>query len=159
MLSLTLPSAVWADGFPVTPDSGAKSPGANSGSGPFVAHGFAGSWYAFVDNTAFTLVIEQEGKMIKLAHTAIFDYGRRVDSSGGGVSMVGTVSGSLAYVEWKSGLSPENGRATLEYLTGRPVTLHWKVIDAPKKSVDQPDAATPLEVSYFLPASAFLIRK
>lgn len=174
LLSTTMQSTVRADGLPSTPDSGTNgstnSPGTNNGpsdwppagaipKGPFVANGFAGTWYAFVDNTAFTLVITQEEKVIKLAHTAIYDYGRRVDSSVGGVSMVGAVSGSLAYVEWKSGLSPENGRATLEYLPGRPVTLYWKIIDDPQRSADQGDAATPLEVSYFLPASAFLIKK
>ena len=75
------------------------------------------------------------------------------------MSMVGTVNGSLAYVEWKSGLSTENGRATLEYIPGQPVTLHWKIVDDPKKLTDQTDSTTPLEVGYFLPASAFLIRK
>ena len=174
MMVVMIPTVVWADGMPAGGDvppasnSNGKAPGA-SGSGtwppdgtrpkgPFVPGAFVGTWYAFVDNTAFTLTIEQEEQIIKIAHVAVFDYGRRVDSSVGGVSMVGTVSGSLAYVEWKSGLSPENGRATLEYQPGRPATLHWKVVDVPK-SGEQTDTAGPAEVSYFLPSSAFLIRK
>ncbi len=170
LLTMVIQPAAQADGIPMTTDTGAKPPGTTSLSGtwppvgvvpqgPFVAGAFAGTWYAFVDNTAFTLRIAQEGKNIKIAHTAIYDYGRRVDSSVGVVSMAGTVSGSFAYVEWKSGLSPETGRATLEYQPGSPVTLHWKVIDSPPKSNDQTDAGSPVEVSYFLPASAFLIRK
>ena len=160
-------------GMPVAAADG-MSPGAdrsrNSGpggwppsgaapTGPVVPDGFAGVWYAFVDNTAFTLVIEQSGQKLRLSHTAVYDYGRRVDSSVGGVSMSGTVSGSLAYLEWKSGLSPEQGRATLEYLPGRPVTLHWKIVDMPKKEDDRTDAGNTAEVGYFLPTSAFLIRK
>ena len=148
-----------ADGMPPGADrSGNSGPGA-APTGPVVPDGFAGVWYAFVDNTAFTLVIEQDGQKLRLAHTAVYDYGRRVDSSVGGVSMSGTVSGSLAYLEWKSGLSPEQGRATLEYLPGRPVTLHWKIVDMPKKEDDRTDAGNTAEVGYFLPTSAFLIRK
>jgi len=104
-------------------------------------------------------VIEQEGTIIKGAHTAVFDYGRRVDSSVGSVSMVGTVNGSLAYMEWESGLSPENGRATLEYIPGQPVTLHWRIVDDPKNWQTRLIRLTPVEIAYFLPASAFLIRK
>lgn len=141
------------------PGQGSWPPAGTQPKGPFVAGAFAGTWYAFVDNTAFTLVIQQEGQILKIAHTAIYDYGRRVDSSVGGVSMAGAVNGSLAYVEWKSGLSPENGRATLEYMPGNPVSLHWKIVDAPKKPDDQADNATPTEVAYFLPATAYMIRK
>ena len=172
------PVWVYADGMTVDPNVGPGQPGANNGQGPgankpgagwppagttpkgpFIAGAFAGTWYAFIDNTAFTLVIHQEGQILKIAHTAIYDYGRRVDSSVGGVSMAGTVNGSLAYVEWKSGLSPENGRATLEFMPGNPVTLHWKIVDMPKKPDDQADAAASTEVAYFLPASAYMIRK
>ncbi|HWR30023.1 MAG TPA: hypothetical protein VN631_09320 [Negativicutes bacterium] len=179
LMSMMIIPVAWADGMPednTNPpgvDNGAGTGGKNPGSpgsgawppngtvpkGNFVAGAFAGTWYAFVDNTAFTLIIEQEDQIIKIAHTAIYDYGRRVDSSVGVVSMVGTVSGAIAYVEWKSGLSPENGRATLEYQPGRPVTLHWKIVDSPKKGEEPADVAVPVEVSYFLPASAFLIRK
>ena len=170
VLMAAMSAPALADGVSLPPDGSSNSPGPNNGpgawppqgtlpKGPFVPGGFVGTWYAFVDNTAFTLIIEQEGSIIKGAHTAIFDYGRRVDSSVGSVSMVGTVNGSLAYVEWKSGLSPETGRATLEYIPGQPVTLHWKIVDDPKKLTDQTDSTTPLEVGYFLPASAFLIRK
>ncbi|MHC1761948.1 MAG: hypothetical protein AB9917_21015 [Negativicutes bacterium] len=170
MLMTAMPVTVLADGVSANSDGSPGSPGASNApggwppqgalpKGPFVPGGFVGTWYAFVDNTAFTLIIEQEGKIIKGAHTAIFDYGRRVDSSVGSVSLVGTVNGSLAYVEWKSGLSPESGRATLEYISGQPVTLHWRIVDDPKKLTDQTDSTTPLEVAYFLPASAFLIRK
>ena len=161
MMVVMIPSVAWADGMPAggdAPGSGTWPPDGARPKGPFVPGAFVGTWYAFVDNTAFTLTIEQEEQIIKIAHVAVFDYGRRVDSSVGGVSMVGTVSGSLAYVEWKSGLSPENGRATLEYQPGRPATLHWKVVDVPK-SGEQTDTAGPAEVSYFLPSSAFLIRK
>jgi hypothetical protein len=171
-LILIYPQTIsWADGPSVdTGKNNSDSPGINRPSsewppagttpkGKFVAGAFAGTWYSFVDNTAFTIVFEQEGQIIKGAHVAIYDYGRRVDSSVGGVSMTGTVMGSIAYLEWKSGLSPENGRATVEYMPGRPITLHWKVVDAPKKAEDQADVAVPTEVSYFLPASAFLIRK
>jgi len=179
LVAMMIQPVAWADGMPedTTPPPGAGSSSGNGGKtpaspgsgawppngtepkGPFVAGSFVGTWYAFVDNTAFTLIIDQEDKIIKIAHTAIYDYGRRVDSSVGVVSMVGTVSGSIAYVEWKSGLSPENGRATLEYQPGRPVTLHWKIVDSPKKGDEPADVAVPVEVSYFLPASAFLIRK
>ena len=165
-LSLLLGSTVaYADGMPPGADSsgnngsGSWPPAGAAPTGPVVPGGFAGVWYAFVDNTAFTLVIEQDGQKLRLAHTAVYDYGRRVDSSVGGVSMSGTVSGSLAYLEWKSGLSPEHGRATLEYLPGRPVTLHWKIVDMPKKEDDRTDAGNTAEVGYFLPTSAFLIRK
>ena len=162
-----VPAIAGADGMTTGPD---KAPPGNSGAGgwpptgaaptgPVVPDGFAGVWYAFVDNTAFTLVIEQNGQKLRLSHTAVYDYGRRVDSSVGGVSMTGTVSGSLAYLEWKSGLSPEQGRATLEYLPGRPVTLHWKIVDMPKKEDDRTDDGNTAEVGYFLPTSAFLIRK
>ncbi len=173
-----LQPVVWADGIPADPNSSNAGPGGPAGSsdpgqagsgawpppetapkGPFFAGAFAGTWYAFIDNTAFTLVIQQEGQILKIAHTAIYDYGRRVDSSVGGVSMAGTVNGSLAYLEWKSGLSPENGRATLEYMPGNPVTLHWKIVDSPKKPDDQANPATSVEVAYFLPASAYMIRK
>ena len=160
-----------ADGSTSAPGNSSKPPSLDGRPGtwppadstapqvPFVPQGFAGTWYAFVDNTAFTLTIEQEGQRVKLAHTAIYDYGRRVDSSVGGVSMVGTVQGSIAYIDWKSGLSPENGRATLEYLPGRPETLHWKIVDEPKRPEDQSDSSNPSEIAYFLPAAAFLIRK
>ena len=168
LVMMLMQSVGWADGMPVDPNAGSGGAGQGSGGWPpagtepkgaFIDGLFAGTWYAFVDNTAFTLIIRQEGQTLKIAHTAIFDYGRRIDSSVGGVSMVGTVSGSLAYVEWKSGLSPENGRATLEYGPGRPVTLHWKIVDTPKKSDDTSAKATSSEVAYFLPASAFMIRK
>ncbi len=169
----------WADGVSTDPKDGTGGPpGSNNGQGPgankpgsawppagtapkgpFVDGGFAGTWYAFVDNTAFTLVIEQEGQLLKGAHTAIYDYGRRIDSSVGVVSMAGTVNGSLAYLEWKSGLSPETGRATLEYMPGRPITLHWKIVDAPKKPESDTDSLPSTEVAYFLPASAYLMRK
>ena len=165
-LALLLGSPVAdADGMPPGADRSRNSgpggwpPSGAAPTGPVVPDGFAGVWYAFVDNTAFTLVIEQDGQKLRLAHTAVYDYGRRVDSSVGGVSMSGTVSGSLAYLEWKSGLSPEHGRATLEYLPGRPVTLHWKIVDMPKKEDDRTDAGNTAEVGYFLPTSAFLIRK
>ena len=162
-----LPAAVSADGTPVDPNAGpgTNKPGAGwppagtQPKGPFVDGGFAGTWYAFVDNTAFTLVIQQEGQLLKVAHTAIYDYGRRIDSSHGVVSMAGTVSGSLAYLEWKSSLSPETGKATLEYMPGRPVTLHWKIVDAVKKPESDTDAPASTEVAYFLPASAYLMRK
>ena len=178
LAAVWLPAAVSADGTPVDPNAGPGQPGANNGQGPgankpgagwppagtqpkgpFVDGGFAGTWYAFVDNTAFTLVIQQEGQLLKVAHTAIYDYGRRIDSSHGVVSMAGTVSGSLAYLEWKSSLSPETGRATLEYMPGRPVTLHWKIVDAVKKPESDTDAPASTEVAYFLPASAYLMRK
>ena len=170
VLMTAMSATALADGVSLPPDGSSNSPGPNNGpgawppqgtlpKGPFVPGGFVGTWYAFVDNTAFTLVIEQDGQKLRLAHTAVYDYGRRVDSSVGGVSMTGTVSGSLAYLEWKSGLSPEQGRATLEYLPGRPVTLHWKIVDMPKKEDDRTDAGTTAEVGYFLPTSAFLIRK
>lgn len=158
-LLLGLPTAN-ADGMPPgSSETGSWPPAGGSSTGPVAPDGFAGVWYAFVDNTAFTLVIEQNGQKLRVAHTAVYDYGRRVDSSVGGVSMTGTVSGSLAYLEWKSGLSPEQGRATLEYLPGRPVTLHWKIVDMPKKEDDRTDAGNTAEVGYFLPTSAFLIRK
>ena len=166
LLLALVPAAAGADGMTAGPD---KSPGNGdadawpptgaSPKGPFTPGAFAGSWYAFVDNTAFTLVIVQEGRELKIAHTAVYDYGRRVDSSVGGVSMTGTVSGSVAYLEWKSGLSPETGRATLEYIPGRPDTLHWRVAAMPKKEEDRPDEANTMEVGYFLPASAYLLRK
>ena len=178
LVAVWLPPAVSADGTPVDPNAGQGQPGANNGQGPgdnkpgagwppggtqpkgpFVDGGFEGTWYAFVDNTAFTLVIQQQGQLLKVAHTAIYDYGRRIDSSHGVVSMAGTVSGSLAYLEWKSSLSPENGRATLEYMPGRPVTLHWKIVDAVKKPESDTDAPASTEVAYFLPASAYLMRK
>jgi len=167
LAAVWLPAAVGADGTPVDPNAGpgTNKPGAGWPSagtqpkGPFVDGGFAGTWYAFVDNTAFTLVIQQEGQLLKVAHTAIYDYGRRIDSSHGVVSMAGTVSGSLAYLEWKSSLSPETGKATLEYMPGRPVTLHWKIVDAVKKPESDTDAPASTEVAYFLPASAYLMRK
>ena len=167
LVAVWLPSAVSADGMPVDPNAGpgTNKPGAGwppagtQPKGPFVDGGFAGTWYAFVDNTAFTLVIQQEGQLLKVAHTAIYDYGRRIDSSHGVVSMAGTVSGSLAYLEWKSSLSPETGKATLEYMPGRPVTLHWKIVDAVKKPESDTDAPASTEVAYFLPASAYLMRK
>ena len=155
-----VPAIADADGMPPgNSGPGGWPPAGAAPTGPVVPDGFAGVWYAFVDNTAFTLVIEQNGQKLRLSHTAVYDYGRRVDSSVGGVSMTGTVSGSLAYLEWKSGLSPEQGRATLEYLPGRPVTLHWKIVDMPKKEDDRTDAGNTAEVGYFLPTSAFLIRK
>ena len=167
LLLALVPAIAGADGMTTDPDkappgnneTGSWPPAGAASTGPVVPDGFAGVWYAFVDNTAFTLVIEQNGQKLRVAHTAVYDYGRRVDSSVGGVSMSGTVSGSLAYLEWKSGLSPEQGRATLEYLPGRPVTLHWKIVDMPKKEDDRSDAGNTAEVGYFLPASAFLIRK
>lgn len=179
LFCLYVQPVAWADGVSTDPKDGAGGqPGNNNGQGPgsnkpgnawppsgtapkgpFVDGGFAGTWYAFVDNTAFTLVIEQEGQLLKVAHTAIYDYGRRIDSSVGVVSMAGTVNGSLAYLEWKSGLSPETGRATLEYMPGRPVTLHWKIVDAAKKPESDTDALPSTEVAYFLPASAYLMRK
>ena len=167
LAAVWLPAAVSADGTPVDPNAGpgTNKPGAGwppagtQPKGPFVDGGFAGTWYAFVDNTAFTLVIQQEGQLLKVAHTAIYDYGRRIDSSHGVVSMAGTVSGSLAYLEWKSSLSPETGKATLEYMPGRPVTLHWKIVDAVKKPESDTDAPASTEVAYFLPASAYLMRK
>jgi hypothetical protein len=61
-------------------------------------------------------------------------------------------------MEWKSGLSPENGKATLEYLSGQPATLHWKIIDEAPKAGDTNDN-NPIEVAYFLPRTAYLIRK
>ena len=130
--------------------------------GSVAAGAFAGAWYSFIDNTAFTIVFEQQGQLLKGAHVAVYDYGRRVDSSVGGVSLSGTIMGSMAYLEWKSGLSTDNGKATVEYLPGKPITLHWKIVDPPKKTDDSAGnstPATPSEVSYFLPASAFLIRK
>ena len=170
LLSLLLalvPAVAGADGMTTGPD---KAPPGNGDSnswppagatpkGSFVPGAFAGSWYAFVDNTAFTLVIVQNGRDLKIAHTAVYDYGRRVDSSVGGASMAGTVSGSVAYLEWKSGLSPETGRATLEYLPGRPDTLHWRIAAMPRPEEDRPDEANTAEVGYFLPASAYLVRK
>jgi len=72
--------------------------------------------------------------------------------------MAGTIEGSIAYMEWKSGLSPENGKATLEYLSGQPVTLHWKIIDEAPKAGDTNDNNS-IEVAYFLPRTAYLIRK
>lgn len=162
MVAIFIPIPVMADGMPAgSDDKQMNTPWPPSGSVPkgnSPAGAFAGTWYAFVDNTAFTIVIEQEGRSIKGAHTAVYDYGRRVDSSVGGVSMVGTVEGSIAYMEWKSGLSPENGKATLEYLAGRPVTLHWKIVDELPK-IDDANGAAPQEVSYFLPRTAYLIRK
>ena len=178
-LCVYLQPLAWADGVSTDPKDGpGGQPGTNNGQGhgpnkpgnawppagtapkgPFVDGGFAGTWYAFVDNTAFTLVIEQEGQLLKVAHTAIYDYGRRVDSSVGVVSMAGTVNGSLAYLEWKSGLSAETGRATLEYMPGRPITLHWKIVEAPKKPESDTDSLPTTEVGYFLPASAYLMRK
>ena len=178
LAAVWLPAAVSADGMPVDPNAGPGKPGTNNGQGPGANKpgagwpptgtqpkgpiddgSFAGTWYAFVDNTAFTLVIQQEGQLLKVAHTAVYDYGRRIDSSHGVVSMAGTVNGSLAYLEWKSSLSPENGRATLEYMPGRPVTLHRKIDDSPKKP--ETDSSTPpsSDVAYFLPASAYLMRK
>ena len=165
LVAVWLPAAVSADGTPVDPNAGQGQPGTGGPpagtqpKGPFVDGGFEGTWYAFVDNTAFTLVIQQQGQLLKVAHTAIYDYGRRIDSSHGVVSMAGTVSGSLAYLEWKSSLSPETGRATLEYMPGRPVTLHWKIVDAVKKPESDTDAPASTEVAYFLPASAYLMRK
>ena len=165
LVAVWLPPAVSADGTPVDPNAGQGQPGTGGPpagtqpKGPFVDGGFEGTWYAFVDNTAFTLVIQQQGQLLKVAHTAIYDYGRRIDSSHGMVSMAGTVSGSLAYLEWKSSLSPETGRATLEYMPGRPVTLHWKIVDAVKKPESDTDAPASTEVAYFLPASAYLMRK
>lgn len=120
--------------------------------------GFAGTWYAFVDNTAFTMIIEQEGRIVRAAHTAVYDYGRRVDSSVGAVSMAGTVEGSTAFLEWKSGLSPESGKATLEYMPGKPPVLYWRILEEPKKEDDKADAGT-AEVAYFLPKTAYLMRK
>jgi hypothetical protein len=38
------------------------------------------------------------------------------------------------------------------------VTLHWRIAELPPKPADQNDGA-PLEVSYFLPRTAYLIRK
>jgi len=171
IVAVFIPVPVMADGMPAgVDDKQTNAPGTSnrpnsawppSGTVPkgnLPAGGFAGTWYAFVDNTAFTIVIEQEGRIIKGAHTAIYDYGRRVDSSVGGVSMAGTVEGTIAYMEWKSGLSPENGRATLEYLAGQPVTLHWKIVDEMPKAGDSNDGS-PVEVAYFLPRTAYLIRK
>ncbi|MBP2666879.1 MAG: hypothetical protein H6Q76_1859 [Firmicutes bacterium] len=171
MVMIFTPMPVMADGMPAgSDDKQTNTPGTSSrpnsawppsGSVPkgnLPAGAFAGTWYAFVDNTAFTIVIEQEGRIIKGAHTAVYDYGRRVDSSVGGVSMVGTLEGNVAYMEWKSGLSPENGKATLEYLAGRPATLHWKIVDELPKP-DDTNAGGPVEVSYFLPRTAYLIRK
>ncbi|MEI7463498.1 MAG: hypothetical protein WCK03_03855 [Candidatus Taylorbacteria bacterium] len=176
-VTLGLPRPAQADGMPYDPNAaGAKSgPGqGNNGAknpapkGTLQAGAFAGTWYAFVDNTAFTIIIEQDGRIIKGAHTAVYDYGRRVDSSVGSVSMVGTVEGSTAFLEWKSGLSPETGKATLEYLPGRPVTLHWKIADEPVKPAETTAPAVPsapsaepaaMEVSYFLPRTAFLMRR
>ena len=168
-VALSLSTTVQADGMPYDPNAtGTKNGQGNNGAknpapkGALQAGAFAGTWYAFVDNTAFTIIIEQEGRVLKGAHTAVYDYGRRVDSSVGSVSMVGTVEGSTAFMEWKSGLSPETGKATLEYLPGRPVTLHWKIADEPVKpaetSVTSADTA-PMEVSYFLPRTAFLMRR
>lgn len=158
----------WADGVSVETGAvpgtanrpgGEWPPTGTTAKGNFIAGAFSGTWYSFVDNTAFTIVFEQEGQIIKGAHVAVYDYGRRVDSSVGGVSMSGAIMGSMAYLEWKSGLSPEGGKATVEYLPGRPVTLHWKIVDVPKKPADSTDVSVPTEVAYFLPASAFLIRK
>lgn len=160
-----LPAA--ADGVAGRQDSGAAPAGADSrpGSGEWLPQGvgasiaagaFAGKWYAFVDNTAFTVLIEQDGNVVKGAHTAVFDYGRRIDSSAGSVSIVGTVQGATAYVTWTSGLSQENGRATLEILPGKPAVLRWKILDAPPREEEPAGAA---EVAYFLPRTAFLLRK
>ena len=163
-----LPQTALADGLPAGDDNNGsripdttKRPGNGDWPTPKSSSGagsFAGTWYAFVDNTAFTIIIEQEGRIIKGAHTAVYDYGRRVDSSVGSVSMLGTIEGSTAFMEWKSGLSPETGKATLEYIPGRPVTLHWKIAEEPPKPSDQADAG-PVEVSYFLPKTAYLMRK
>jgi hypothetical protein len=171
MTASIVPQLVLADGMIAGPeDKQMNSPGTsnrtnvawppsgNGSRGNSPSGVFTGTWYAFVDNTAFTLVIEQNGSMIKGAHTAIYDYGRRIDSSVGGVSMAGTIEGSIAYMEWKSGLSPENGKATLEYLSGQPVTLHWKIIDEAPKAGDTNDNNS-IEVAYFLPRTAYLIRK
>ena len=164
------PQLVRADGMPGNSESdGSRSPGTEDRTGSYWPKGsqpkddasagaFAGTWYAFVDNTAFTIIIEQDGRIIKAAHTAVYDYGRRVDSSVGSVSMSGVVEGSTAFMEWKSGLSPETGKATLEYLAGRPVTLHWRIVEKPKKAEDDSDTVT-TEVAYFLPKTAFLTRK
>ena len=154
-----LPEIVHADGF--SGDVGNRPGSADrttSSRGLPPDGGFAGTWYGFVDNTAFTMIIEQNGRIVKVAHTAVYDYGRRVDSSVGSVSMVGAIEGSTALMEWKSGLSPETGKATIEYIPGKPVTLHWRITDEPKKPDDQSDSPV-VEVSYFLPRSAFLIRK
>ena len=158
-----LPLSALADGLPAGSDrtQGTSSewpPKGAASKGSLGDGTFTGTWYAFVDNTAFTIIIEQEGRTIKGAHTAVYDYGRRVDSSNGGVSMSGGIEGVTAYVEWKSGLSPDTGKATIEYLPGRPATLHWKIIDEAPKPGDQNEATT-MEVGYFLPRSAYLIRK
>lgn len=150
--------AAQADGLPSGP--GTDRPGYGSKDKPWKDgigdRSFAGTWYAFVDNTSFTLVVEQEGRILKAAHTAVYDYGRRVDSSGGGISIIGTIEGSTAAVEWKSGLSPETGKATIEYVPGRPPALHWRIDEQPKKDDDD---STTVEVAYFLPKSAYLMRK
>jgi len=119
---------------------------------------FSGTWYAFTANTAFTLVLEQDGSNIKGAHCAIYDYGRKIDSSNGTVSIVGKIEGGVAFVEWKSGLSPEMGKATLELVEGRPDTLNWIIAEPPKNADPQKTEETKTSESYF-PRSAFLIKK
>lgn len=167
MLSCS-PQIVRADGMPGSPEPDDNQPGSkpsvywpkgSPNKGVSDAGAFAGTWYAFADNTAFTIIIEQEGRLLRAAHTAVYDYGRRVDSSIGSVSMAGIVEGATAYLEWKSGLSPETGKATLEYLPGRPPTLHWRILDEPKKADDKDTDTGTTEVAYFLPKTAFLIRK
>ena len=153
---LCSPPVVQADGTPGSPDS--SKPGAYWPQDEAAAGVFTGTWYAFVDNTAFTVTIQQDGRRLRAAHTAVYDYGRRVDSSGGGVSMSGVIEGATAFVEWKSGLSPETGKATIEYLPGRPPALRWQIIEKPKNPDDDTDQAT-TEVAYFIPKTAYLMRK
>ena len=128
--------------------------------GTFVPGAFAGTWYAFTANTAFTLKLDQDDEIIKGAHYAVYDYGRKVDSSNGTVSIVGTVKGSVAYVEWKSGLGIESGRATIEFQPGKPPTLLWMISDAPKKNDPLAGSDAPTEEpGSYIPRSAYLIRK
>lgn len=168
-------SVALADGIPEgqTPGtgpstgSGSNPPGntgewppKNPAKGTFVPGAFVGTWYAFTANTAFTIKLEQDGDIVKGAHYAVFDYGRKVDSSNGTISIVGTVKGSVAYVEWKSGLGTESGRATIEVQPGKPPTLYWMMSDAPKKVDPQATTETPTEEpGSYIPRAAYLLRK
>jgi hypothetical protein len=167
-------ATVFADGIPEGNGSGNSSSGSSGNKpggssdwppktpakGTFVPGAFAGTWYAFTGNTAFTLKLDQDEEIIKGAHYAVFDYGRKIDSSNGTVSIVGTVKGSVAYVEWKSGLGTESGRATIELQPGRPITLLWMMADPPKKVDPQASSDAPSEEpGSYIPRAAYLIRK
>jgi hypothetical protein len=91
---------------------------------------FSGSWSSTDSAGEFALTLQQHGRRLRGYHSAAARGGRRVDarleSDREGPSIVGTVSGHMAFVRFRSGYSAGAGGTARLILRGK--RLLWRII-------------------------------